>query len=258
VARAVTAVGAIAIVLGGAAIGYAVTRKASPGMRPEQHEAMRAALAQLENDIDNAQSNLDIRATTLSDQLVVHRAISTDAKTVADLVTGGELAFTPAADEIIELGQIDLTKPAVATLLRVPNSAMQIGRSGKPGRYADVDGDRLVSIEIVKVDPAPNPAAAGAGQAGSSEPPHQYMGYLAVSRPIETKSKLQPLVDAGITGKLVINGKPIAIGTPPANAVMSRIRSTSPMPCCWSRSRSRPPRCRCRSCSAGSPPPWSA
>jgi len=52
VGRALAVLGVIAILGGGAAIGYAVTRKATSAMTPAQTAVMTRAVDQLDGDIE--------------------------------------------------------------------------------------------------------------------------------------------------------------------------------------------------------------
>ncbi|MBS1119335.1 MAG: hypothetical protein H6Q90_1563, partial [Deltaproteobacteria bacterium] len=70
VGRAAIAAGAVLIVGGGAALGYAVTRQA-PGMPPEANAAMGSAVAELEGALKQAHRNARVRATTISENLYV-------------------------------------------------------------------------------------------------------------------------------------------------------------------------------------------
>src|SRR5689334_12830839 len=102
-ARALSGAGAIIILVGAAAIAYAVTRKATGEMSPAQTEAMGGAVAQLDREIATRRAEVHGRASALSEQPVVRRAVATDQSTVADMVKGGEIAFAPANGELVEL-----------------------------------------------------------------------------------------------------------------------------------------------------------
>jgi hypothetical protein len=203
VGRPAAVAGAIAIVAGAAAIGYAVTRKAAAGMSPAQSAAMGSAVGQLDGEIKAKRAQVQERAATLSALPVVQRAIVTDASTVADLVRGGELAFTPGAGEVVELGRIVKATGAVEQLRIEPADASATAHGGSPGGYLEIVGDQLMVTEVAAVMPAQNDA---------------YVGFLMVSRPLALGPALKPLLDAGITGKLVIGGKEAAIGVMPAGA----------------------------------------
>src|SRR4051794_32927782 len=89
VGRSLVAVGAVVIIGGGAAIGYAVTRKATGGMTPVQSAAMASAIGQLDGDIKARRAAVQARATTLSGAKAVQGAVLTDKRTAADMLQGG-------------------------------------------------------------------------------------------------------------------------------------------------------------------------
>jgi hypothetical protein len=197
-----TIAGAIAMLAGAAAIAYAVTRSASGGMSAAQSAAMTSAVGQLDSEIKAKRAQVQERARTLSALPVVQRAILTDAQTVADLVRGGELAFAPGEGEVVELGRIAKATRQVEQLRIEPAGATATSH-GAPGGYLELAGDQLVVTEVAEVTP---------GQTDT------YAGFLRVSRPLALAPALKPLLDAGITGKLVIDGKEAPIGVMPAGA----------------------------------------
>ena len=203
-ARPFVVAGTLVILLGGAAIGYAVTRNASGGMTESQSAAMAGAVGKLDGDINAARAAVHTSATQLSNLLAVRASVSTDAKTVADQVAHGELAVTLDKGDILALGRILKAGNAVEELMVLPAGAMHIAHDGIVGRYADLVDDKLVITEIAKVEPA-----QGADQ---------MTGFLAVSRPLPLAPALQPLIAAGITGKLVVGSKSAPIGAMPADA----------------------------------------
>ena len=203
-ARPFAVAGTLVILLGGAAVGYAVTRSASGGMTENQSAAMASAVGKLDGDINAARAAVHTSATQLSTLLAVRASVSTDAKTVADQVAHGELAFTLDKGDILALGRILKAGNVVEELMVLPAGAMHIAHDGMVGRYADLVDDKLVITEIAKVEPA-----QGADQ---------FTGFLAVSRPLPLAPALQPLIAARVTGKLVVGGKSAPIGTMPAGA----------------------------------------
>jgi serine/threonine-protein kinase len=203
VGRALAVAGAIGIIGGGAAIGYAVTRKATGGMSEVQTAAMARAVGQLDGDIKAARTAVHERASTLSELLQVRAAIATDAATVANLVERGD--FRAKSGEILELGRIDkANRNTVERLGLQPEGAMSASHDGVTGSYLELVGDQIVITEVTKVDPTE--------QAG------QYAGFLSVTRPLALAPAIKPLIDAGITGKFVISGKEAPIGVMPAGA----------------------------------------
>ena len=199
-ARGFAVAGAAVILLGGAAIGYAVTRQASGGMTPAQTAAMAGAVATLDGDIKSARAAVRERASTLSGPIAIRSAIGTDTATVDDLVARGD--FVPQNGERLELGQVDKTSARTEVLL--PKGTARAAHDGIPGSYVELAGDQLLITEITKVVPQYNP--------------ERYAGFLGVTRPLALAPALKPLVDAGITGKLVLGDKSVPIGTMPAGA----------------------------------------
>lgn len=200
---ALAVVGALVVIGGAAAIGYAVTRKATGGMSMDQTAAMSDAVAKLDAEIQSARTAVRERAATLSTLLAVRRAIVTDAQTAADMVKGGELQFTPSNGEILELGRVIKTNGIDELLMLQPPNAMRTSHSGKTGAYAELVREQIVITEVAEVAPV-----------GDAD----YRGYLSVTRPLALAPMIQPLVAAGIAGKLVIGDASAPIGQMPAGA----------------------------------------
>jgi hypothetical protein len=204
-ARSAAIAGAVAIALGGAAIGFAVTRPASGGMSEAQTAAMAGAVARLDGAISAARAAVQERASTLSKLLPVRSTIGSDAATVADQVKRGELEFAPGEGEILELGQIKkAAKSAVEELMVQPAGAMHNMHDGAAGSYADVVDNQLVITEVAEVVP--------------KYTQDEYRGFLTVSRPVSLAPALKPLLDAGVTGQLVVGARSVPIGAMPAGA----------------------------------------
>jgi hypothetical protein len=197
-------VGAVVILGGGAAIGYAVTREATAGMSPVQSAAMTRAVDQLDGDIKAARTAVHERAETLSQLPVVRTAILTDAATVADQVAHGELQFTPRDGEILELGRLVKATHKLEPLMLQPSGAMRKSHDGLTGTYAELVGEQIVITEVAKVVPPDKTDA--------------FVGFLSVTRPLALAPAIKPLLDAGITGRFVLDGKDVAIGVMPAGA----------------------------------------
>jgi serine/threonine-protein kinase len=205
VGRTFAVIGAIVIIIGGGAIGYAVTRKGAGGMSAGQTAAMARAVGQLDGDIKAARTAVAARARTLSAPAVVRGAIVTNTATIEDLVTHGDVV--PEAGEILELGRIDKKTSSVEQLLVVPKgarAAMGVSHGGKADSYVELVGDQIVITEVVNVVP--------------TQQADEYMGFLGVTRPLELAPAIKSLADAGITGKLVIDQRELAIGVMPAGA----------------------------------------
>jgi hypothetical protein len=206
VGRSLAVAGAIAILGGGVAIGYAVTRKAGSGMSPGQSAAMAGAVAQLDSEIRAARAAVQERASTLSGLSQVRAVIATDAATAADAFRVGELRFPTTNGEILEIGRIVKDRKAVEQLLLVPAGAMRKSHDGAVGSYVEIVGEQIAITEVAPVTPT------------AKEDQAKFAGFLSVTRPLALAPVLQPLLDAGITGQLVINGKAAPIGAMPADA----------------------------------------
>jgi tRNA A-37 threonylcarbamoyl transferase component Bud32 len=213
VGRATAIAGAIAIVAGAAAIGFAVTRKAAGGMSEAQSAAMATAIGRLDGDIKAAREKIAERASTLSKQPVVRRAVETDAKTVADLAAGGELSFAPASGETVALGRIAKASQAFEGLHVEPVGATPMWHDGKPGHYAELSGEQIVITDVAEVAPF------------DSAP---YTGVLSVTRPLALAPAIKALVDAGIMGEFALGGRTVAIGQMPAGAATHEHALSSP------------------------------
>jgi hypothetical protein len=219
VGRALAIIGVIAILGGGAAIGYAVTRKATTGMSPAQTAAMTRAVDQLEGDIKTARTAVQERANTLSGVPTVQLATATDPSSVEADVVHGDIPLRSKDGEILELGRIykvDVPalqdRPAikagtVETMTLQPPGAMHKAHDGKIGSYAELVGDQIVITEVVKVDPGP-------GQNADTS-----TGFLGVTRPLPLAPAIKSLVDAGISGKFVVDGKETPIGAMPEGTI---------------------------------------
>ena len=205
--RALAAAGAIVIIGGGAAIGYAVTRKATGGMLPEQTAAMASAVGQLDSAITAARAAVHTSASQLSSLLPVRAAVATNAATVADLVAHGELAFTLDKDEILELGRVVNATHAVEELMVLPAGAMHAAHEGMIGSYAELADDQIVVTEVAKITPDEH-----------ADHPEAFAGFLGVTKMLPLEPALEPLRKAGITGKLVLSGKEAPIGVMPVGA----------------------------------------
>ncbi|MBC7974572.1 MAG: hypothetical protein H7138_06255, partial [Myxococcales bacterium] len=205
-ARPIAVVGALVILSGGAAVGYAVTRKATTGMSPDQSAAMTSSIGQLDGEMRAARAAVRERASTLSSIPQVRAVIATDAATVADAVRGGELRFPTADGEILELGRNVKATNSVELLLLVPTGAMRKSHDGAVGSYVELVGEQIAITEVATVTPSDEASQA------------KFAGFLSVTRPLALAPMIQPLLDAGITGQLVIGGNVAPIGAMPAGA----------------------------------------
>jgi tRNA A-37 threonylcarbamoyl transferase component Bud32 len=203
VGRGALVAGAVLIALGGAALGYGVTRKAVGGMTPAATSAMGAAVSSLDGDIKGARASVESRAKTLAEVSSVRAAVGTDAATAMDMI-GREIAFKPEAGEVIELGQIPKGGAPVSFAV-LPKDGVRSSLSGKVGAFAELVSDQLLITQTVEVVPADVELAKTAS------------GYVTVSRPLDLKPAFDRLTAAGLAGKLEVGGKQRTFGSPPAD-----------------------------------------
>src|SRR5215813_12783399 len=156
VGRPTAVAGAIAIILGGAAIGYAVTRKAAVGMSDAQSLAMATAVTKLDSEITADRKELHGRASTLMELPLLRRAIGTDARTFVDLVNvnndkGGELGQLNKNkdDEIIEIGGVNPETRKLELWLLRPEGSPRTSHDGAIGTYVELVGSQLLITEVV-------------------------------------------------------------------------------------------------------------
>lgn len=195
------AIGALLVVVGGAALGYGVTRKPSGGMTPQASQAMSAAVGQLDGDVRAARATVKERAATLSTLQQVQAAAATDAATAKDMLEKGELAFTLQPGEVIELGQLKSGQPAQVLLLQ-PDGAMKSPHAGSPGSYTDLMGESLAVMEVAPVKPR--------------EMADDLTGYISVTRPLNLRPAIEKLQAAGVNGRIEIGPQSMPIGSAPA------------------------------------------
>jgi hypothetical protein len=201
VAKGVIAAGAALLVLGGGALGYALTRHAVGGLAPQKIEVMSAAVASLDGDIKAARASVDQRATTLAEVASIRAAVATDAGTAADMA-GREIAFKPAKGEVIELGQNPKPSGASISLLVLPQGGMRSSKSGVVGGSAELQGDQLLVTKTVDVVPS-DPEAA-----------KQLNGFVTVSQVLDLKPAIAKIEAEGLTATIEVGGNKRAIGAP--------------------------------------------
>jgi hypothetical protein len=202
---ALAAVGAILLIAGGAALGYAVTRKPSGGLTPEATRAMDQAIGSLDGDLKSARTAVRERASLLAGLTQVRAAVSSDASTARDqLVVGGELKFDPKSGEVIEIGQVPKAGDAPGVLVIQPEGAARTPHADQVGGYLDLDGTKLALTEVARVTPA-----------DAHNADH---GYVAVERSLDLKAASDQLAAAGVAGHIDLAGKTLPIGKPEAGA----------------------------------------
>ncbi len=190
------ALGAVLIVGGGAALGYGFTRTA-PGMPAEASAAMGSAVAELEGALKQAHSNARVRATTISENLYVRKAIEAgDAGTAREMVEGGELKFDPKNGEVIEIGT--LTKDGPVVLVRQPETGQPSKHGGKQASFAELLGDTAVVSEVAEVKVAGK------------------LGFVIVTQPQSLAASFVRLADAKFSGRFELNRKTRDFGAPVA------------------------------------------
>lgn len=200
---ALVALGAVLIVGGGAAIGYAVTRQATGGMTPQASTAMTQAVSAIDGDIKAARASVKERASTLAGLQPVRAVVSTDAATAKDMLANGELNFNVQAGEVIEVGQAPTTGAPV-TLLIQPTGAMHGSHAGKAGSFAELMGTKVVITDVAEVSPKVGDVP----------------GYVMVSRPLELAPAIGKLSAAGVSGRFELGNANIPVGQMPAGAVV--------------------------------------
>ncbi|MDB4962904.1 MAG: Serine/threonine protein kinase [Myxococcales bacterium] len=197
--------GAVLIALGGAALGYGVTRKAVGGMTQDNAAAMAAAVSSLDGDVKGARASVESRAKTLAEVTSVRAAVGTDATTAMDMI-GKEIAFKPEAGEVIELGQIPRGAAPVSFAV-LPKDGVRSSLSGKIGAFAELVGDQLLITQTVEVVPADVELAKTTS------------GFVTVSRPLDLKPAFDRLTTAGLAGRIEVGDKQRTFGSPPAPGV---------------------------------------
>jgi serine/threonine-protein kinase len=188
---ALVALGAVLIVGGGAAIGYAVTREATGGMTPQATTAMTSAVGQIDGDIKAARASVMSRAATFAGVPQVKNVVVTDVATAKDMVDRGELKFDAQPGEVIEVGQLTPSGEP-KTLVTFPDGAMHSSHAGHAGSYAELMGSQLAITDVAAVD--------------------DNKGYVMVTRPLDLTPAIGQLVKAGITGKFQIGAQTIPVG----------------------------------------------
>ena len=204
---ALVALGAVLLLGGAGAIGYAVTRHETGGMTPQASAAMTSSIGELDGDIKAARATVKERAATLAGLLPVRAVVVTDADTAQQLVATGELKFDPHPGEIIELGYTPKDGGEPITLLIEPKGAMHGSHAGAPGSFAELMDGHVVVTEVAAVMPA-------------SEKDSKGPGYVMVSRPLDPKPAIDKLVAAGLTGKFQLGTQSIPVGQMPAGAMV--------------------------------------
>jgi hypothetical protein len=208
VARTALVVGAVLLVGGGAALGYALTRKGGAGgMSPEASGAMASAISKLDGEIKAARAGVESTARAIVPVPALRNAMSVgDGPTIADMIKKNDLAFNPAANETIDFLVVRGDKPA--SILVVP-AGQKSWTFTSAGSHERLDGDTIVVSNTMQVAFG-NEAAAKAEKISAA--------YVTVSKALPLSPIVTPLVQAGIVGKLEVGGATRPIGNLPAGA----------------------------------------
>jgi hypothetical protein len=208
VGRGALVLGAVLIVGGGAALGFAMTKgaPAAAEMTPEQTRAMTSAIERLSADLREARASVKARVSTFVEarKELGNGLASRDPVTVTDQVYGekggeGKLQLKPG--ETFELGYVD--GATWKRLVEQPKGTPDSGFGGKPASAAKLMGDRVMIYEVVEVK-----AETG-----------QVTGYATLGHPKPLTPAFDALLAAGINGRFELGPDKREIGGPlPADA----------------------------------------
>ncbi|MDB4959508.1 MAG: pkn7 [Myxococcales bacterium] len=209
------AAGALLIVCGGGALGYALTRHAQGGMPEQSKSEMATAVAKLDGEINAARTAVHERAMTLAGLQQVQAAIVTDAATAKDMLVRGELKFDPQPGEVVELGQSK--SGANARLLIEPETgatawATYTAHAGKVGAYLDLAAPaakQLLVMDVVEVKP--------------KQMADTIMGYLSIARPLDVSPAFERLAAAGVAGWIDVGSQRSDFGAAPKDATVTEV-----------------------------------
>lgn len=199
-------VGALLIVGGGAALGFALTKSApDEGMTAEQTAAMATMVERLSSEIREVHVAAKAKVTTFvqSRKQLGNALPSRDVETLTDLVygmKGGEGKIELAPGEMLEVGYVDGAR--FESLVIQPKEAKSSGVGGKPASYAKLMGDQLMVLEVVEVK-------ADNGNV---------TGYATFGAPKSLKPVFDSLVAAGVTGRFELGSETREVGVIPAGA----------------------------------------
>jgi len=200
VARTPLVVGMVLLVIGGAATGYALTRKATGGMTPELTKMMEDSITQLDTDIQSARAQVQARAEVLAQVGEVRASIGTDADTTKDRL-GREVAFQPQSGEVLELTQAPKAGGPMQPLFMIPPDGMRSSHDAAAGSYVELHGDQVLVTQVASVITSQADPAAQA-----------LTGFVTVSRPLSLAKATSGLVKAGVMGDLEIDGQKYMVG----------------------------------------------
>ncbi|HWO18649.1 MAG TPA: serine/threonine-protein kinase [Kofleriaceae bacterium] len=201
-ARAAMALGAVLIVAGGGALGFALTRKAPSEMTPEASAAMASAVGKLDGDVREARASVAQRARTLSESRDIAAPIGSDESTASERI-GKELTFKLEPNESIELVQVPKGgKPE--PLFALPKGSGKLTAAAGPA--AELSGEQLLVSHTFSVE------------AGVEQYKLTHTGFVTARRAIDLAPAFKMLRDAGVTGSFELAGKSAVLGPLPAGA----------------------------------------
>jgi tRNA A-37 threonylcarbamoyl transferase component Bud32 len=211
VASAAIALGAVLVVAGGGALGFAFTREGGAGMTPEASAAMASAVGKLDGDLRAARASVEPRARSLAENRDIGGPIGTNAETAMDMV-GKELAIKLDANESIELVQVPRGGGAPETLIALPPGT---GRgTAVAGPAAELSGELLLVSHTFAVEPR------------ADEFKGTHVGYITARRQVDLGPAFAMLREAGVVGSFELGDKSAAIGPLPDGATTE----TKPLP----------------------------
>ncbi len=199
--------GAVLIVGGGAALGYALTKSApaSAEMTPEQTAAMATMIERLDGEIREVHVAARAKVSTfVQSRPQLGNGLSTrDTTTVVDQVygtKGGEGKIELAAGEMLEVGWVDGDR--WERLVSQPQEAKPSGFGGKPASYSKLMGDQLMVYEVIEV----------------KNDKGEVSGYATFGAPKSLKPAFDSIAAAGVTGRFELGSEVREIGAMPADA----------------------------------------
>ena len=140
--------GALALIVGGGALGYGFTR-------PKPPVVVDAApfIEKLESMLAEHRNSLRQRADGVAKEDYIKNGLSTDLQTAVDMYNspkGGELKLMVQPGEVMECGQV-VAGVAKQLLLVPPNGKAWLTKDGKPGDQVAVSDDGLVLNRVSMV-----------------------------------------------------------------------------------------------------------
>jgi len=218
VGRAPMVLGALLVVGGGAALGFALTRtpETTTEMTADQARAMGTAKERLEGDLKEAHTRANTRVSTFVSvrQQLGNGLASKDKATVTDQVygdKGGEGKLDLAPGEVLEVGYVE--GDSWKRLVSQPRDAAPSGFGGKPASHAKLVDDHVMIYEVVEVKNVEGTVT----------------GYATLGQPSDLKPAFDALAAAGLAGRFELGDDQREIGGPlPAGAETKSIDLREP------------------------------